>query len=169
MSNLLNIKLSEARKQTWKENFSYDSSYQIFLELYKDSYNKTKINSTYTDDGFEFTFNDQSLTSGNYNYQFLAVDINGNYELIESGTIFIFPNYEREPQGYWRLVYNNWKEAYLKLSTREAASVSVMGQSVTYQDLNKVLKHMLDAEYKMREEELNEKTTYNKIYKARFR
>jgi len=129
------------------------------------------VNGVAQTDG-SFTFSKTSAqtalyTHGTYNYQVIATDTNGEKEIVEAGNIEIYPllSSSADTRTYWQIIVDNYKAAYTKLSARETDSVTIDGDTYTFQDREKLLGFIRRAE---KEVERESGTAKPKIFKSRF-
>lgn len=158
-------------RHIWRETLTdYPAStYRLFFNFYLDDENQFSIASVPDGDEHVLTIDaDSFLKAGDYLYQVLAEEkTTGAISQISTGRIKVLPNLaEDKDPTYWSTIYNNLKNAFRRLSERETDSVSVMGQTIRYEDRYKLLGLMEEAKIKM-EEEVG--VNYKRQIKVRFR
>lgn len=144
-------------RHVWRENLTdYPAStYRLIFNFYLDDDNQFSIASIPDGDEHVLTVDvDSFLKAGDYLYQvFVEEKSTGTISQISAGRVKVLPNLaEDKNPTYWTTIYNNLKNAFRRLSERETESVSVMGQTIRYEDRYKLLGLMEEAKNKTEEE-----------------
>ena len=116
-----------------------------------------------------------AIPNGTYSYLVRIKDTALNtFEFYESGIVPVYPdltNAAVDGRTKWQIIYENYLDAYTRLSSKEVDQVTIMGDTVTYinrSQLPTLIKLMNHAKLQM-EIEQGVKKRPNQIYKAWFR
>lgn len=176
MSEKLNIsllKLIAGTTWSWLEMpSSFPASYYS-LTIYLKKGTNAAITLIGTNEGNSFRFtkpaNETSqLEFGEYKYQAIADDGNGNVDQVDSGNIQILPllTASGDLRSYWEIIRDNAQEAYKKLTSRETDEVSINGKTFKFSQRNELLKTIRIAEAEIEREKAEQSGP--KIYRSRF-
>jgi hypothetical protein len=159
-------------KHQWTETLSdYPASdYSLTITFRKGYDNIKSIQSVADGDSHSLTIEAGDIqVNGSYQYQAIAEKDGVGYH-VESGFVTFMPNLsaEADPTTYWQTIYNNYRDAYTRLSSREVASISVLGQTFTYTDRAEIVRLMKHAENEMHREIGSPAKKQRQVFPTRF-
>ncbi len=153
---ILNQKLIAGFNWTWLETIpGYPASiYELSFVLKSGGAGPFTIPATASGENYSISrkvLDTQSIPADTYTYY--AILENGIDKILyEQGTVTILPNISlqgTDPREYWHRIYDNLKDAYEKLSSREAAEVQLPGgRSVKFADRAQLVKEINHAAVK---------------------
>ncbi len=156
--NISSLKLFAGTTWSWKETPSLFPAPTYSLTIYMKMGTGSTVTLNGVADGTAFLFSKSAsetsqLSHGNYNYQVIADDNNGNVSLVESGYVVIEPllNAVTDSRSYWQKMLDLLRDAYANIAGREYTEITINGRTVRY-DRAQLIKELSIAEYKVEQE-----------------